>query len=230
MKMDNPWAEWSHKFWKVVMTPSDTEVDDESWTHFVKRHGSLCLCSKSFYMCPRREWFPEDSDFWSGSCSPVLSHWVNVKVGGCRLQCHPLLGCFQDKGRGYEVCMETAPSAVLCPRCTLQLPLTPSGLRQTLALELPSRHFLLLENRHQKRRLTHTDLSTHPFETGWVTTPLFPVFSPAPSQTLVRQQVHQSSPTSGLSFRVVRSSVSSFKNESHTRTVQSSCWWFKDIL
>lgn len=167
-------------------------------------------------MCQWRQWFPDDSGFWWSSCTSVLSRGVNVKIGGCSLQCRPFLGCFQDRSCVYEVCMTTAHSAVLCPRCTLQLPLTLSGLRQTLALELPPRHFLLLENRHQKRRLIHTDLptrpSTHPSKTGWVATPSFPVFSQAPSRMLVRQQVHQSSPTSGLSFRVVRSSVSSFKN------------------
>lgn len=67
----------------------------------------------------------------------------------------------------------------VCMKCArTRLTLLPSGLRQTLALELPSRHFLLSENRQQKRRLTHTDPSTrpskHPSETGWVNASIVP--------------------------------------------------------
>lgn len=74
-------------------------------------------------MCQWRQWFPDDSDFWWSSCTSMLSPWVNVKIRGCSLQCRPLLGFFQDRGCVYEVCMNTAHSAVLCPRCILQLPL-----------------------------------------------------------------------------------------------------------
>lgn len=198
---------------------------------------SLCLCSKSFHMCQWRQRFPDDSDIWWSSCAPssaVGSMWRSV---GCSLQCRPLPCCFKDRGCVHEVCMNTAHSAALCPRCTLQpAPLTPSGLRQTLALELPSRHFLLSENRQQKRSLTHTDRSTHPsthpFKPGWVNAPPFPDYSQASSGMLVRQQVHQSSPTSGLSFRGVHS-LFFLKTKPHwnfTVLKQFSCWWFKDIL
>lgn len=216
--MNNLRVEWSHKSWKVVMIPSDTETwwliinsfCKEAWT------CSLCLCSKSFHMCQWRQRFPDDSDFWWSSCTSVLSRCVHVEIGGCSLQCRPLLGCFQDRGCVYEVCMNTAHSAVLCQRCTLQIPLAPSRLRQTLALELPPRHFLLLRNRHQKRRLTHhrsVHPSVHTSVRDWVSDhAIVPSSQPGTKSNISKAAIRQSSPTSELSFRVVRSSVSSFKN------------------
>lgn len=86
----------------------------EAWT------CSLCLCSKSFHMCQWRQWFPDDSGFWWSSCTSVLSHGVNVKIGGCSLQCRPLLGCFQDRSCVCESVYEHG--SLRCPLSALHSP------------------------------------------------------------------------------------------------------------
>lgn len=134
-----------------------------------KRHGH-CVCAVNPSICANDV---SDSQMTRTSDgAPVLRPQPRGQCGDrlvavCSVA--PLLCCFQDRGCVHEVCTNAAHSAALC--WALQpAPLTPSGLRQTLALELPSRHFLLSENRQQKRRLTHTDPSTrpskHPSETG----------------------------------------------------------------
>lgn len=113
----------------------------------------------------------------------------------CRVLCRPLLERLHNGGSECSVWHWEASHGSLCfikgqvAPCSLCLSVcpfstrrcAPSGLRETLAFELLSRHFLLSENRdrEEKRALTpHSSighcqrhLSIHPSirETGWVT-------------------------------------------------------------
>lgn len=215
-----------------------TLKDTESWWWLIvkrKRHWHVhCVRAVNPFICANDVSDSQMTRTSDGAPAPRPQLWGQCEdrlVAVCNVDPSHAVS------RTEAVCMNTAHSAALCPRCTLQPgPLTPSGLRQMLALELLSCHFLLSENRQQKRSLTHTDLSTHPSihpsKTGWVNAPPFPDYSQASSGMLVRQQVHQSSPTSGLSFRGVHS-LFFLKSKPHwnfTVLKQFSCWWFKDIL
>lgn len=180
-----------------------------------KRHGH-CVCAVNPSICANDV---SDSQMTRTSDgAPVLRPQPRGQCGDrlvavCSVA--PLLCCFQDRGCVHEVCTNAAHSAALC--WALQpAPLTPSGLRQTLALELPSRHFLLSENRQQKRRLTHTDPSTrpskHPSETGWVNASTVPGLqsgtewnvskAASPSKQSHIRTVLQSSPPLSLLFKI----------------------------
>lgn len=104
-------------------------------------------------------------------------------------------------------------SLPMCPFSSR--PCTPSGLRETLAFELLSCHFLLLENRETRRERWPTQICPsikayiHPCARLGEWTQPYPYsihdYNQAASQTLlVRQLDHQGTPTqsSGPSFKV----------------------------
>lgn len=154
--------------------------------------------------------------------------WRSLIVMQCSMSPPP--GEFSEQRIwGFSVTLRQcrALSAALC-LCVLYPPgpSTPSGLRETLAFELLSCHFLLLENREMRREHWPIQIcpSIHPWicTTGWVNTPSYPYsvqdYNQAASQTLlIRQLDHQGTPTksSGLSFKESPAAnlVSSFKNK-----------------
>lgn len=139
-------------------------------------------------------------------------------------------------------------SSPMCPFSNR--PRIHSGLREMLAFEFLSCHFLLLENREMKKEHWPTQIhaSIHPpiCKTGWVSTPSCPYslqdYNQAPSWTLlVRQRVHQGGPTqsSGPCFKVVHNQFNLFslqlklcsKPQWYLRVLKEfSYWWFKDVL
>lgn len=106
------------------------KLDDEPWARLVELWtGRPCLCSYSFHMCQWRRWFPDDSDFWSSSCTSVLIRWVSVEIGGCSLQCRPPPSWAVS--RTEAVCMKCVWTRLtrLCPLSTFPLSSSLSGLQ-----------------------------------------------------------------------------------------------------
>lgn len=192
----------------------------EAWT------CSLCPCSQSFHMCQRRQWFPDDSDSRWSSCTSVLSRWVNVKIGGCSLQCRPPPGL----SPGHRLCVWSVygHGSLRCPLSSSHSPAPSHAFRAETdacagasASSFPPLRKQIPEEKTDPHRSVHPSVQhIHPRLGEWPR-PSFPVLSQAPSRMLVRQQVHQSSPTSGLSFRGVCSSVSSWKKNKATLELYS---------
>lgn len=158
-------------------------------------------------MCQWRQWFPDDSDFWWSSRAPSSAAGSMWRSLGCSLQCRPPSYAVS---RTEAVCMKCArtrltllSSVGLCSRRLSR----PQGWDRRLRWS-----FRLVISSFQKTDSRREDWPTqirppirpyiHPRLGEW-TPPPFPDYSQAPSGMLVRQQVHPSSPTSGLSFRGV---------------------------
>lgn len=123
---------------------------------------SMCLCSKSFLMCLWRQRFPNNFDWLSSYCAPspaavvFFPFTVNVEIIDCDAVFYVASSWTVSRTEDLSIqCDTEALHGSLCcslPMCPFSTrPRTPSGLRETLAFELLSCHFLLLENRETRR-------------------------------------------------------------------------------
>lgn len=134
------------------------------WKPFTKEphKRSTCstyLCSKSFLMCQWRQWLPNDFDWLlcnitSHSC--LFSSQVNVEIIDCDAVFYgaPSWRVSRTEDLSIQCDTEALHGSLCCslPMCPFPIrPRTASGLRETLAFELLSCHFLLLENRETRR-------------------------------------------------------------------------------
>lgn len=123
---------------------------------------SIYLRSESFHMCQWRQWLPDGFDWLSSYCAtppatvgPLLL-LLNVEIIDCDAVFYvtPSWRVFRTEDLRIQCDTETVHGSLCCslPMCPLSTrPSTPSGLRETLAFELLSCHFLLSENREMRR-------------------------------------------------------------------------------
>lgn len=191
---------------------------------------SMYLCSKSFLMCQWRQRPPNNFDRLSNYCATSSVTDVSSLLGWmwkCGVLCRPLLESFHNGGSECSVWHwgitwlallhkgQSSPCALCLSMCPFSTrPRTPSGLRETLAFELLSCHFVLLENRERRREhwltFLHQPLpksSVHPSRHPWDWVSAYSVhdyYQAASQALLVRPQDCQSTPTlsSGLSLKV----------------------------